>query len=488
MEYYGAIDQGTTSTRFAIFDSEENLVAIHQIEIEQIYPEPDYVEHNPDEIWKSVSICISEVGKKFDLSKLSSIGITNQRETTVAWSKSTGKPLYNAIVWQDTRTQDICDEIVKIDELQSDFKNTGLPVATYFSLSKILWLLRNVDKVKFAAENQDLCFGTIDSWILFKLTGKHLTDVTNASRTLIFDLQTLSWNPKIIEYFDIPKSSLPEIKPSMYCFAEDTPFIENVPITAVLGDQQASLFGHKAFKVGESKNTYGTGCFFLVNTGNEIISSNNGLISTVGYQIEDQPPVFALEGSVAVAGSSIQWLRDNIGLIDSSSDIEKLALLVKDNGGVYFVPAFSGLFSPHWDPTARGTIVGMSGHTNKSHIARAVLESVGFQNYELTKAFELDLNFKLSSLSVDGGMTANNLLMQFQADISDIKIHSLKIKEVTAFGAALASFSFINQKPLVSIVNKVSRSKTWSPNMNGKLREKYLSRWNKAIEKAKNWM
>ena len=488
MEYFASIDQGTTSTRFAIFDSEENQVAIHQIEIEQIYPLPNYVEHNPNEIWESVKSCISEVGKKFDLNKLSSIGITNQRETTVAWSKSTGLPLYNAIVWQDTRTQDICDEITEIDELKSHFKNTGLPVATYFSLSKILWLLRNVEDVKVAAKTEDLCFGTIDSWILYKLTGKHLTDVTNASRTLLFDLQTLSWNPKIIDYFDIPGSSLPEVKPSMSYFAENTSFVENVPITAVLGDQQASLFGHKAFKTGNSKNTYGTGCFLLVNTGNNIISSKNGLISTVGYQIENQPPVYALEGSVAVAGSSIQWLRDNIGLINKSSDVEKLALLVKDNGGVYFVPAFSGLFSPHWDPTARGTIVGMSGHTNKSHIARSVLESVGFQNDELIKAFELDLNLKLSSISVDGGMTTNNLLMQFQSDISDINIQSLKIKEITAFGAALASFTFINQTPLESIVNKVSKSQTWSPNMNGNLRENYLARWNKAIEKAKNWM
>jgi glycerol kinase len=488
MEYFASIDQGTTSTRFAIFDSEENQVAIHQIEIEQIYPLPNYVEHNPNEIWESVKTCISEVGKKFDLNKLSSIGITNQRETTVAWSKSTGMPLYNAIVWQDTRTQDICDEITEIDELKSHFKNTGLPVATYFSLSKILWLLRNVEDVKVAAKTDDLCFGTIDSWILYKLTGKHLTDVTNASRTLLFELQTLSWNPKIIDYFDIPESSLPEVKPSMSYFAENTSFVENVPITAVLGDQQASLFGHKAFKTGDSKNTYGTGCFLLVNTGHNIISSKNGLISTVGYQIENQPPVYALEGSVAVAGSSIQWLRDNIGLINKSSDVEKLALLVKDNGGVYFVPAFSGLFSPHWDPTARGTIVGMSGHTNKSHIARAVLESVGFQNDELIKAFELDLNLKLSSISVDGGMTTNNLLMQFQSDISDINIQSLEIKEVTAYGAALASFTFIKQTPLESIVNKVSKSQTWSPNMNGNLRENYLSRWNKAIEKAKNWM
>ena len=487
MEYYGSIDQGTTSTRFAIFDSNENQVAIHQIEFQQIFPEPNFVEHNPEEIWESIKTCIEEVAKEFDLTQLSSIGITNQRETTVAWSKSTGKPLYNAIVWQDTRTQDICNEISEIDDLKSDFKNTGLTVATYFSLSKIIWLLRNVEDVKLAAESEDLCFGTIDSWILYKLTGNHLTDITNASRTLIYDIHALSWNDNIIDYFEIPKSSLPEVKPSLFCFAETNSLIDNVPITAVLGDQQASLFGHKSFKVGESKNTYGTGCFLLVNTGNSIISSNNGLISTIAYQIENQPPVYALEGSVAVAGSSIQWLRDNIGLIKKSPDIEKLALLVKDNGGVYFVPAFSGLFAPHWDPSARGTIVGMSGHTNKSHIARAVLESVAFQTDELIKAFELDLDLKLSSISVDGGMTANNLLMQFQSDISDINIQSQKIKEVTAFGAALASFIFIKNKSLESISKKANSAQSWTSNIDGSIRNKYLTHWNKAVEKAKNW-
>ena len=488
MEYFGAIDQGTTSTRFAVFDADDNQIAIHQIEIEQILPQPDRVEHSPEEIWESVVTCVQEVSKSFDLSLLTSIGITNQRETTIAWSKSTGNSLHNAIVWQDTRTQDICDEILNITSLSDEISNTGLPVATYFSLTKIIWLLRNVKEIEEAAQKDDLCFGTVDSWLLYKLSGKHITDITNASRTLMFNLHTSDWSMPIIEKFNIPLSSLPKVQPSLSLFVENNELIDNVPITAVLGDQQASLFGHKAYQIGDSKNTYGTGCFLLTNTGTDIVQSKNGLISTVAYQIENEEPVYALEGSVAIAGSSVQWLRDNIGLIDESSDIEKLALLVKDNGGVYFVPAFSGLFSPHWDPSARGTIAGMSRHTNKSHIARSVIESVAYQTDELLKAFELDLGVKLSTLSVDGGMTTNNLLMQFQADISNLQIQSQKIQEVTAFGAGLASYVYIKEIRLDTISANQSRAQTWSPNMNDNIRFEYLNNWNKAIGKAKNWM
>ena len=488
MEYFGAIDQGTTSTRFAVFDADDNQIAIHQIEIEQILPQPDRVEHSPEEIWESVVTCVQEVSKSFDLSLLTSIGITNQRETTIAWSKSTGNSLHNAIVWQDTRTQDICDEILNITSLSDEISNTGLPVATYFSLTKIIWLLRNVKEIEEAAKKDDLCFGTVDSWLLYKLSGKHITDITNASRTLMFNLHTSDWSMPIIEKFNIPLSSLPKVQPSLSLFVENNELIDNVPITAVLGDQQASLFGHKAYQIGDSKNTYGTGCFLLTNTGTDIVQSKNGLISTVAYQIENEEPVYALEGSVAIAGSSVQWLRDNIGLIDESSDIEKLALLVKDNGGVYFVPAFSGLFSPHWDPSARGTIAGMSRHTNKSHIARSVIESVAYQTDELLKAFELDLGVKLSTLSVDGGMTTNNLLMQFQADISNLQIQSQKIQEVTAFGAGLASYVYIKEIRLNTLSANQSRAQTWSPNMNDNIRFEYLNNWKKAIGKAKNWM
>ena len=488
MEYFGAIDQGTTSTRFAVFDADDNQIAIHQIEIEQILPQPDRVEHSPEEIWESVVTCVQEVSKSFDLSLLTSIGITNQRETTIAWSKSTGNSLHNAIVWQDTRTQDICDEILNITSLSDEISNTGLPVATYFSLTKIIWLLRNVKEIEEAAKKDDLCFGTVDSWLLYKLSGKHITDITNASRTLMFNLHTSDWSMPIIEKFNIPLSSLPKVQPSLSLFVENNELIDNVPITAVLGDQQASLFGHKAYQIGDSKNTYGTGCFLLTNTGTDIVQSKNGLISTVAYQIENEEPVYALEGSVAIAGSSVQWLRDNIGLIDESSDIEKLALLVKDNGGVYFVPAFSGLFSPHWDPSARGTIAGMSRHTNKSHIARSVIESVAYQTDELLKAFELDLGVKVSTLSVDGGMTTNNLLMQFQADISNLQIQSQKIQEVTAFGAGLASYVYIKEIRLNTLSANQSRAQTWSPNMNDNIRFEYLNNWKKAIGKAKNWM
>jgi len=488
MEYFGAIDQGTTSTRFAVFDADDNQIAIHQIEIEQILPQPDRVEHSPEEIWESVVTCVQEVSKFFDLSLLTSIGITNQRETTIAWSKSTGNSLHNAIVWQDTRTQDICDEILNITSLSDEISNTGLPVATYFSLTKIIWLLRNVKEIEEAAQKDDLCFGTVDSWLLYKLSGKHITDITNASRTLMFNLHTSDWSMPIIEKFNIPLSSLPKVQPSLSLFVENNELIDNVPITAVLGDQQASLFGHKAYQIGDSKNTYGTGCFLLTNTGTDIVQSKNGLISTVAYQIENEEPVYALEGSVAIAGSSVQWLRDNIGLINESSDIEKLALLVKDNGGVYFVPAFSGLFSPHWDPSARGTIAGMSRHTNKSHIARSVIESVAYQTDELLKAFELDLGVKVSTLSVDGGMTTNNLLMQFQADISNLQIQSQKIQEVTAFGAGLASYVYIKEIRLNTLSANQSRAQTWSPNMNDNIRFEYLNNWKKAIGKAKNWM
>mgnify|MGYP001236928435 FL=1 len=488
MEFYGAIDQGTTSTRFLVFDSEDNLVAIHQVEIEQILPDPGHVEHNPEEIWESVLTCVNEVSKTIDLTLLTSIGITNQRETTVAWSKSTGKPLYNAIVWQDTRTQSICDEISKFVDLQEDFAKTGLPVATYFSLSKIIWLIRNVIQVNEALKNDDVCFGTIDSWLLYKLTNKHLTDVTNASRTLMYDLHSLTWNQNILDHFQIPLDSLPVVKPSLSIYSEETDLFGKVPIAAVLGDQQASLFGHKSFKNGDSKNTYGTGCFLLSNTGNEIVSSKNGLLTTIAYQIENEQPVYALEGSVAIAGASVQWLRDNIGLIKTSEEIEKLALETKDNGDVYFVPAFSGLFSPHWDPTARGTLVGMSRHSNKSHIARAVLEAVAYQTNELLNAIATDLGEKLSIISVDGGMVNNNLLMQFQADISQIQVQSHKISEITAYGAGLASYVHIKKIPLDSISRSDSKSLSWNPNMNDNIRTNYLSKWDKAVEKAKNWI
>ena len=488
MKYFAAIDQGTTSSRFIVFDNNGKIVVQEQQEFKQIITNEVSVEHNPLEIWESVINCISSVDKKFDLSQLDSIGITNQRETTVAWSKSTGEPLYNAIVWQDTRTQDICDEIKQINELKDNFLKTGLPVATYFSLSKILWLLRNVNEVKKAKERNDLCFGTIDSWLLYKLTGKHVTDVTNASRTLLMDLNSLAWIDNILEYFKIPKESLPSIKPSFFNYGTNKRILKNIPITAVLGDQQASLFGQNCIKPGDVKNTYGTGCFALTNTGTKIVKSNNGLLSTLAYQKEGDDPKYALEGSVSIAGAAVQWLRDNLNIINDSQDVEALAMSVKDNGDVYFVPAFSGLFSPHWDETARGVLVGLSRFSNKSHIARAVLESVAFQSYELLESMEKDIGVEFNSVNVDGGMVNNNLLMQFQSDIFDKKVISQKNKEITALGAGAASYLFINDLPLENMSNYISQSKTWNPNIDPKQREHYISKWGKAIDKARQWI
>ena len=487
MKYFGSIDQGTTSSRFIVFNEKGNIVTHHQEELNQHIPNVVSVEHDPIEIWDSVKKCILKVDREFSIKQLDSIGITNQRETTLAWKKSTGEPLYNAIVWQDTRTQNICDELKQIDKLIDEFSKTGLPIATYFSVSKILWLLRNIDDVQKAKSNNDLCFGTIDSWLLYKLTGEHVTDVTNASRTLLMDLNSLEWIDDILETLSIPKASLPSIKPSMFNYGTNDKILKNIPITAVLGDQQASLFGQNCINPGDVKNTYGTGCFALTNTGKNIVHSNNGLLSTIAYQREGSSAQYALEGSVSIAGAAVQWLRDNLNLINESKDVEALALSVKDNGDVYFVPAFSGLFSPHWDETARGVLVGLSRYSNKSHIARAVLESVAFQSYELLDSMEKDIGIKFDSVNVDGGMVNNNLLMQFQSDIFDKKVISQKINEITALGVGAASYLFINDLPFENMGNFISQSKTWNPNIDSNQRENYLFKWSKAISKARQW-
>ena len=487
MKYFGCIDQGTTSSRFIVFNDQGQIVASQQQEFTQYLPNEVSVEHDPIEIWDSVKNCISKIDNEFSINQLDSIGITNQRETTLAWRKSTGVPLYNALVWQDTRTQDICDEIKQIEELSVEFIKTGLPIATYFSLSKILWLLRNVDEVNKAKLDNDLCFGTIDSWLLYKLTGNHVTDVTNASRTLLMDLHTLNWMEDVINRLDIPLDSLPSIKPSMFNYGTNEGILKNVPITAVLGDQQASLFGQNCIASGDVKNTYGTGCFALTNTGSDIVHSNNGLLSTVAYQKDGDKPQYAIEGSVSIAGAAVQWLRDNLNIIKESSEVEALAMAEKDNGDVYFVPAFSGLFSPHWDETARGVLVGLSRFSNKSHIARAVLESVAYQSNELLESMEKDIGITFESVNVDGGMVVNNLLMQFQSDIFNKKVISQEINEITALGAGAASFLFINNLPLENMNSFITQSKTWNPNIDSKQREQYLDKWNKAINKSKQW-
>ena len=487
MEYFLSIDQGTTSTRCILFNENGEIKLSHQVEIKQYFPDSNSVEHDGKEIIKTVEECIKAVVKNIDTNSIKSVGLTNQRETTIAWSKSTGEPFHNAIVWQDTRTQDICNELLANKKLKNHFEKTGLPVATYFSLSKILWLIRNVPSIKNGLDD-DVCFGTIDSWIIYNLTGKFLTDVTNASRTLMFDIYDLDWSQGILKELGIPIDSLPKVMPSLSNFGDIIKIIPGVPITAVLGDQQAALFGQNCTTKGDVKNTYGTGCFALTNTGEEIIKSSHGLLTTIAYQVEGEKPLYALEGSVPIAGAAVQWLRDNLNIIIQSKDIESLAMMEKDNGGVYFVPAFSGLFSPYWDETARGSLFGLTRFSNKSHIARSVLESVAFQTFELLKSMEKDLDIEFENIKVDGGMVENNLLMQFQSDILNKSVMSQNINEITSLGVGVASYIFIKKLPIEEMGKYFSTEKTWSPNMNNDSRIKTLSLWYKAIERSKNWL
>lgn len=487
MEYFLSIDQGTTSTRCILFNENGEIKLSHQVEIKQYFPDSNSVEHDGKEIINSVEECMKAVVKNIDSTSIKSVGLTNQRETTIAWSKSTGEPFHNAIVWQDTRTQDICNELLANKKLKKHFERTGLPVATYFSLSKILWLIRNVPSIKNGLDD-DVCFGTIDSWIIYNLTGKFLTDVTNASRTLMFDIYDLEWSQAILEELGIPIDSLPKVMPSLSNFGDINKIIPGVPITAVLGDQQAALFGQNCTTRGDVKNTYGTGCFALTNTGEEIIKSSHGLLTTIAYQVEGEKPLYALEGSVPIAGAAVQWLRDNLNIIKQSEDIESLAMTEKDNGGVYFVPAFSGLFSPYWDETARGSLFGLTRFSNKSHIARAVLESVAFQTYELLESMEKDLDIEFQNIKVDGGMVGNNLLMQFQSDILNKPVMSQNINEITSLGVGVASYIYFKKLPIEEMGNYFSTAKTWSPNMNNDSRIKTLSLWYKAIERSKHWL
>ena len=487
MEYFLSIDQGTTSTRCILFNENGEIKLSHQVEIKQYFPDSNSVEHDGMEIINSVEKCIKAVVKNIDSTSIKSVGLTNQRETTIAWSKTTGEPFHNAIVWQDTRTQDICNELLANTKLKNHFEKTGLPVATYFSLSKILWLIRNVPSIKNRLDD-DVFFGTIDSWIIYNLTGKFLTDVTNASRTLMFDIYDLDWSQGILKELGIPINSLPKVIPSLSNFGEINKIIPGVPITAVLGDQQAALFGQNCTTKGDVKNTYGTGCFALTNTGEEIIKSSHGLLTTIAYQVEGEKPLYALEGSVPIAGAAVQWLRDNLNIIKQSEDIESLAMMEKDNGGVYFVPAFSGLFSPYWDETARGSLFGLTRFSNKSHIARAVLESVAFQTYELLESMEKDLDIEFQNIKVDGGMVENNLLMQFQSDILNKPVMSQNINEITSLGVGVASYLYFKKLPIEELGNYFSAAKTWSPNMDNDSRIKTLSLWYKAIERSKHWL
>ncbi len=495
-EFIAALDQGTTSTRCIIFNQDGNMISSFQKEHQQIYPNPGWVEHDPIEIWENSLLVIKGALNEAQLSvkNLAGLGITNQRETTVAWSKSTGQPFCNAIVWQDTRTDQICRDLAG-DLGQDRYRSqVGLPLSTYFSGPKMIWILDNINGVKEGAKNGDLLFGTIDSWLIWNLTGgpdggKHLTDVTNASRTMLMDLERLSWKKNILDDFGIPKSTLPEIRSSSEIYGESVHPLEGIKIGGILGDQQAALFGQTCFDPGDAKNTYGTGCFLLLNSGESPTPSQHGLLTTLAYKIGDENAVYALEGSVAISGALVQWLRDNLGIIKSSSEVEKLALEVKDNGGVYFVPAFSGLFAPYWQSNARGVIAGLTRYVTKAHLARAVLEATAFQTWEILEAMEKDAGVKLNSLKVDGGMVQNQLLMNFQADILDVPVIRPTITETTALGAAYAAGLAVgiwnDQDTLREYWKEEQR---WKPDMKKDVREGYLRGWKKAVERSMNWV
>ena len=496
--YIIAIDQGTTSSRAIVFDHDGNIVSTGQKEHEQIFPRAGWVEHDPEEIWTNVREVVGTALSKANLTRhdISAVGITNQRETAVVWDKTTGKPVYNAIVWQDTRTQPTVNEMAKDGGLDRYKDRVGLPLATYFSGTKIKWILDNVDGARERAEAGDLLFGNTDSWIVWNLTGGtdggvHITDVTNASRTLFMDLETLTWNEDILKDFGVPLSMMPEIKSSseVYGTVHTSQLLRETPVAGILGDQQAATFGQAAFGQGAAKNTYGTGCFLIFNTGEEIVHSENGLITTVAYQIGDAKPVYALEGSIAVTGSLIQWLRDNLGMIQTAAEVETLATEVTDNGGVYIVPAFSGLFAPYWRSDARGAIVGLTRFVNKNHIARAALEATAFQTREVLDAVNADSGVPLTELRVDGGMVANEALMQFQADILGVDVVRPKIVETTALGAAYAAglaVGFWNDT--TELATKWAEDKRWSPQMEDSERDRQMRLWKKAVTRTFDWV
>jgi glycerol kinase len=497
-DYVIAIDQGTTSSRAIIFDKSGSIISTGQLEHEQIFPKAGWVEHDPSEIWNNTREVIGQALSKANLTRhdIAAIGITNQRETAVVWDKTTGKPVYNAIVWQDTRTQSIVDRFAADGGVERFKPKVGLPLATYFSGTKIVWILENVEGAREKAEAGDLLFGTTDSWVLWNLTGGtdggvHVTDVTNASRTLFMDLETLQWDDEILSVFNVPKSMLPEIKSSseVYGHAHSSSLLRETPIAGILGDQQAATFGQAAFDTGESKNTYGTGNFLIFNTGEEIVHSKNGLLTTLGYKLGDAKPHYALEGSIAVTGSLIQWLRDNLGIINSAPEVEKLATTVDDNGGVYIVPAFSGLFAPYWRPEARGVIVGLTRFVNKGHIARAALEATAFQTREVLDAVNADSGVDLTELKVDGGMVANDALMQFQADILNVPVVRPVVAETTALGAAYAAGLAVGfWESLDDLRGNWQEDKRWEPKMDAEDRDRTLRLWKKAVTKSFDWV
>ena len=488
-----ALDQGTTSSRAIIFDYHGNIIALEQQEFRQIYPKEGWVEHDPIEIWNTqLSVAKMAIkNSKLEMDDIKAIGITNQRETTVVWDRKTGEPLYNAIVWQDRRTASKCDEL-KEKGLTDYIQNTcGLVVDAYFSATKINWILENIPEAKEKAENGQLCFGTIDSWLIWNLTsGKvHATDYSNASRTMIFDIHRLQWDENLLGELDIPTSILPEVKQSstIFGFSDKKIFGKELPISGVAGDQQAALFGQGCFEAGAAKNTYGTGCFMLMNTGEKPIISNSGLLTTIAWGI-DGTVNYALEGSVFIAGAAIQWLRDEVKILDSASDSEYFANSIPDNGGVYLVPAFSGLGAPYWDMYARGTIFGLTRGSGKAHIIRAALESMAYQTRDILTAMEKDSSIKLKSLKVDGGATANNFLMQFQSDILNTDVHRPKTLESTALGAAYLAGLAVGFWKKEELVKESNTDRIFNPGMEDIVRVKYYNTWLKAVEMSKSWL
>jgi glycerol kinase len=494
--YVLAIDQGTTSSRAILFDHDGAIVAVSQREHAQIFPKPGWVEHDPMEIWTNVRACMEEVMVGVATADVAAIGITNQRETTVVWDVRTGEPVCHAIVWQDTRTGEIVNRLAGDVGVHRYQQRTGLPLATYFSGPKIAWILESDPAIRADAEAGHLRFGTTDTWLIWNLTGGrsgglHLTDVTNASRTMLMDLSTLTWDAEIAADMQVPLSLLPEIRSSSAVYGKCAygGVLDGVVISGDLGDQQAATFGQACFAPGMAKNTYGTGCFMLLNTGTEIVPSTQGMLTTVCYQIGDQAPVYALEGSIAVAGSLVQWLRDNLGLIASAPEIETLAAGVEDNGGAYIVPAFSGLFAPHWRPDARGAIVGLTRFVTKAHLARAALEAVAFQTREVLEAMERDSGVHLRELRVDGGMIANNLLMQFQADILGVEVIAPTVAETTALGAAYAAGIAVGfWKGEGDVIANWHERSRWSPAMPADERSTRYAGWQKAVTRTLDWI
>src|ERR687891_902766 len=494
-DYVGALDQGTTSTRFMIFDHSGQVVGLDQKEHEQIYPKPGWVEHDANEIWERCQEVITGALAKAGIqaSDLAAVGVTNQRETTVLWDKTTGQPVHNALVWQDTRTDKICDEL-SADGGQDRFREkTGLPIATYFSGPKVRWVLDNVEGLRSKAENGDILFGNIDTWCLWNLSGGtdgglHVTDVSNASRTMMMNLEPLDWDQGMLDALGVPRAMLPEIKASSEVYGEAKGTLAGIPLAGDLGDQQAATFGQACYDVGDAKNTYGTGNFLLLNTGNDAVQSKSGLITTLGYKIGDQPAVYCLEGAIAITGALVQWLRDNLKMISSAPEVEDLAQTVEDNGGLYIVPAFSGLFAPYWKSNARGVFAGLTRYVNAGHIARATLEATAYQSREVVEAMDADSGVKLESLKVDGGMVGNELLMQFQADLLGVPVIRPQVAETTSLGAAYAAglaTGFWSE--VEDLRENWVEDKRWEPTMDAAQRDEYYKYWKKAVTRTFDW-